>query len=250
MEGVCVEKNEEEKIVVKSDFFPAKEMVLNDIIEKFSDKKFVLKKRTDRIVKVQEKRISLTEIENISKNFSHVKDACCLKYEDVLACAIVVDDENFDIKLLKKYLSDLVEIVPKKWRILSEIPKNISGKIDYEKLKFFFGLNLTLPYIFEKNLEVNVAKIVLKFRKNSNFLKGHFDIKPIVPGVVQLYFAKYFLEEFFKKNLPTNNVKKLKFSNIINPEEKVTLRIIETEKSFEITYLSDDKIYSSCIFEK
>ncbi|MCI5889241.1 MAG: hypothetical protein MRZ62_07015, partial [Brachyspira sp.] len=191
-----------------------------------------------------------TEIENISKNFSHVKDACCLKCEDVLACAIVVDDENFDIKLLKKYLSGFVEIVPKKWRILSEIPKNISGKIDYEKLKFFFGLNLTLPYIFEKNLDVNVAKIVLKFRKNSNFLKGHFDIKPIVPGVVQLYFAKYFLEEIFKKNLLTSNVKKLKFSNIINPEEKVTLRIIETEKNFEITYLSDDKIYSSCIFEK
>lgn len=250
LEGVCVEKNEEGKIVVKSDFFPEKEIILNDIIEKFSDKKFILKKRTDRIVKVQEKRISLTEIENISKNFSHVKDACCFKYEDVLACAIVVDDENFDIKLLKKYLSDFVEIVPKKWRILSEIPKNISGKIDYEKLKFFFGLNLTLPYIFEKNLDVNVAKIVLKFRKNSNFLKGHFDIKPIVPGVVQLYFAKYFIQEIFKKNLPTNNVKKLKFSNIINPEEKVTLRIIETEKSFEISYLSDDKIYSSCIFEK
>ena len=50
LEGVCVEKNEEGKIVVKSDFFPAKEMVLNDIIEKISDKKFVLKKRTDRIV--------------------------------------------------------------------------------------------------------------------------------------------------------------------------------------------------------
>jgi len=248
---VKVSTDDEKKVVVSSNFFPQKRMVLNDIIEKFSDDKFYLKKRTDRVVKILEKRISLTEIENILKeNFSSIKEVCCLADKNILCCAVASFEEQADPLKYKKYLSDYVEIVPKKWRFLDEIPRNISGKIDYEKLQKIFNLNLTFPLIISKNFNKNFGEIKLKFRKNSNFFKGHFDIKPIVPGVVQLYFAKYFIEEFWGVNSVKSNVKKIKFSNIISADEEIILHITRREKSFDVTYLSDDKIYSSAIFEK
>ena len=88
------------------------------------------------------------------------------------------------------------------------------------------------------------------FYKNSNFFNGHFENFPIVPGVVQLFFADFFTENFLGIKLPLTEAKKVKFSNIISPDKEVTLIIKEKENSVEYTYLSDDKIYSSGIFVK
>ena len=73
---------------------------------------------------------------------------------------------------------------------------------------------------------------------------------PILPGVVQLYFAKYFADDIFNIEIPPTEAKKVKFSNIIRPDTPVTLRLKNLEKSLEFTYLADDKTYSSGIFVK
>lgn len=250
LKNVEISTEVEGKILVQSDFFPEKEMVLNDIIEKLSDETFTLKKRTDRIVKIQEKRISLTEIENYLKNFPDIKDTCCFQDGDRLNCAVTTFNYELESSELKKYLSNFVEITPKKWRILEEIPRNATGKIDYEKLRKIFSLNLSLPFILEKNMNNSTCEIKMRFKKTSNFFKGHFDIKPILPGVVQLFFAKYYAEDIFKISLQSGSVKKVKFSNIITPDETITIRLVNKDASVEFTYLTDDKIYSSGIFIK
>lgn len=250
LKHVEVTPDEESKITVTSDFFPEGHLVLNDIIEMLSERQFRLKKRTDRIVKILEKRISLTEIENKLKERPDIEDACCYQDGDHLNCAVAAHCRELTGTILKKYMGKFVEITPKKWRFLDEIPKNVSGKTDYEKLTELFGLNLSLPFVLEKKCTGNSAEIRMLFKKDSNFFKGHFDIKPIVPGVVQLFFARYFAEDLFKIKLSSNNIKKVKFSNIINPDETVTLRIINKENSVETAYMTDDKNFSSAIFIK
>ena len=88
------------------------------------------------------------------------------------------------------------------------------------------------------------------FYKNSNFFNGHFENFPIVPGVVQLFYVNFFTENMLGIKLPLTEAKKVKFSNIIPPDEEVILTIKNKENSIEYTYLSDDKIYSSGIFVK
>lgn len=250
MGGVEVYPDEDGRITVKSEFFPADKMVLNDVIEKKSESKFVLKKRVDRIVKILEKRISLDELENNLSKHKDIQECYCFAYADKLCCAVASHNPEVKPSELKKYLSNFSEILPKKWRILDEIPRTVSGKIDKVKLNKIFGSNLSYPSVYSRHISESQAEVEILFRKNSNFLKGHFDITPIIPGVIQLYYARFFAEDVFGIELSQEEVKKVKFSNIMRPDNRVTLKLINKEKSVEFTYVADDKIFSSGIFVK
>lgn len=243
---------------IKSDFFPEDEIFVNDKIEILPDRKIVLNGRSDRIVKVQEKRISLSELE---KNILHcgiVQDILCLKLDEKLCAAVVLNDEGKEFfikngiietkKFLKNYAGKVCEIVPKKWRFLVEIPKTISGKNDIEKIKNIFSVKLSYPFIFKKEITPDEVLLDMTFYKNSNFFNGHFENFPIAPGVVQLYFANHFIENFFGVELSKKVVKKMKFSNIITPDKKLTLKLKNKGKIFEYTYMANDTVFSSGIF--
>ncbi len=248
--GVEVCAAEDGRITVKSDFFPAEKMVLNDIVEKVSEREFVLKKRTDRIVKIQEKRISLDELENNLRTHAAVEACHCFVYDEKLCCAVVCNDETKEPAEFKRFLAGFSEILPKKWRILDEIPQTVSGKIDGAKLRKIFGSNLSMPFVFSRKCSAESAEIEMIFKRNSNFFKGHFDGIPVLPGVVQLYYARFFAEDVFGMELPHAEAKKIKFSNVMKPDTRVTLRLAINEKYVEFTYLADDKIFSSGIFVK
>lgn len=247
---VAFATNEEGCIIVKSDFFIEEKITLADIINKKSEKTFIVIGRNDRLVKIKEKRISLIEIENILKKHPQVLDAYCDKYDDSLACVVVTKDVTLEEKELKTFVGEYSEIVPKKWRFLDEIPKKETGKTDKEKINKIFGLNLSLPFVFEKRKIENGYEIELCFKEKSNFFRGHFDIKPILPGVVQMFYANWFINELLGIKVSTQEVKKVKFTNIINANEKVTLRLEDKNSQVEYTYLTNDKTFSSGIFLK
>ena len=102
------------RIIVKSEFFPEREVILNDLVEKLSENKFILKKRSDRIVKIQEKRISLDEMENNLKKHKSVKDCRSFVYDDKFCCAVVTDDVEIQASDLRHFLLQFSERVPKK----------------------------------------------------------------------------------------------------------------------------------------
>lgn len=242
--------DEDGRISVESDFFPAKKFVLNDVIEKISDEKFILKKRTDRLIKIQEKRISLDELENNLKKHSSVKDCHCFIYDEKLCCAAVVEDENITPLMLKNFLAGYSEILPKKWRIFDEIPKTSNGKIDSMKLKEIFGSNLSYPFVFSRRVDSQSAEIEMIFKKNSNFFRGHFDGYPVLPGVVQLYYAKFFAQDLFGIEFCNHDVRKVKFSDIMKPDTRVVLSFKNKDNSVEFAYKTDDKLFSSGILVK
>jgi len=251
-------KNADEGFFVKNDYFPEDEIFMSDKIEILAERKIILKERTDRIVKIQEKRVSLIEIENSIKNSGFVDDALCLKFGEKLCAAVVLNDNGKDFfikngvnetkKILKNYVRETSEISPKRWKFLYEIPKTISGKNDIEKIKKIFSTNLSYPFILNKTADLNEISLDLIFYKNSNFFNGHFENFPIVPGVVQLFYANYFIESLFGVELSKNVVKKMKFSNIIRPDVRLTLKMKNKDKNFEYTYLANDTIFSSGIF--
>lgn len=247
---VTITTDAQSQAIIKSEYFPQDYAHLSDIIEFVNDKEFIFKKRSDRLVKIYEKRISLDEIENNLKKHPKIKDCYCFMYEDKLACIAATDDINIEKIDLKHFLMDYSEIVPKKWRIVDELPKTATGKINRSKLLKLFGMNASLPFVKSRSIEQNKAKIELVFKQNCNFFNGHFNMMSILPGVVQLYYAKFFADDIFNIEIPPTEVKRVKFSNIIKPDTVITLQLENKEKSIEFTYLSDVKTYSSGIFVK
>ena len=262
LKNVEISKDEQSQIIIKSPYFLQDEVKLGDCIKSSDNKTFMLGQRTDRILKIQEKRINAIEIEEILNNSVFVDESYCFKYENKLACAAVlseqgkaayIDTDNFDrtalVKLLKAHVAQKSQIVPQRWKFLYEIPKTQRGKIDREKIEEFFNLNISLPLVLKYKKDNDSACFKLFFSKNCNFFAGHFDGFPVVPGVIQLYFANKFAKEAFKCEVLESPVKKIKFSHIIKPDEEIDLKLSLEGKNISYNYCRDDIIYSCGVME-
>ena len=115
-----------------------------DLAEIFEDGRFLLKGRSDSIVKIEEKRISMTEVENRLLETGLVEDvkvvAMTNDVRQYLAAAVVLnakgreqfkDTEKFMINrwfhdFLMKYFENVV--IPKKWRFMDKLPVDVQGK--------------------------------------------------------------------------------------------------------------------------
>ncbi|MCR5613026.1 AMP-binding protein [Treponema sp.] len=139
-----ISKNEEGCLNIKSPYIkdPAGFQTA-DLVDIYDDGRFLLKGRADSIVKIEEKRISLTEVENRLLQTGLVKDVCVVAMSDrrqYLAAALVFNDKGkekfkdwkkFDINMFfHDYLLDFFEnvVLPKKWRYLDELPMDLQGK--------------------------------------------------------------------------------------------------------------------------
>ncbi len=209
--------------------------------------------RTDRIYKIQEKRICATDIENELKTHSFINDVYIIKHSDKLASLCVLNlnglqylYKNGMTKLTKELKSHLTsDIIPQKWKFTDEIPKTQTGKIDIKSIEEIFNLNLSLPVVSQKSLSENKAEIKLYFYRNCNFFKGHFDGFPLVPGVVQLFFAQYFAKKIFNINCVSGQYRKIKFTNIIQPDKLITLELEYLSNGINYKYKDENANYSS-----
>ena len=115
-----------------------------DLAEIHEDGRFLLKGRSDSIVKIEEKRISMTEVENRLLESGLVEDvkvvALSNDVRQYLAAALVLnekgrlqfkDTEKFLInRWFHDYLMKFFEnvVIPKKWRFMDKLPTDVQGK--------------------------------------------------------------------------------------------------------------------------
>ena len=116
----------------------------SDLVEFQKDGRFLLKGRSDSIVKIEEKRISLIEIEDRLLKSGYVSDVKVVAMQNdvrqYLAAAVVLNEngkekfkdcEKFLINrffhdYLIKYFENVV--IPKKWRFVEKLPVDVQGK--------------------------------------------------------------------------------------------------------------------------
>ncbi len=116
-----------------------------DLVELCDDGRFLLKGRADSIVKIEEKRISMTEVENRLLETGFVSEvkvvALSNEVRQYLAAAVVLNaqgrekfahSEKFEMNrwfhdFLMKYFENVV--IPKKWRFVEKLPSDVQGKI-------------------------------------------------------------------------------------------------------------------------
>ena len=115
-----------------------------DLAEMLPDGRFLLKGRSDSIVKIEEKRISMTEVENRLLQTGLVNDVKVIALSNdvrqYLAAAIVLNEEgkkkfeNTEKYLINRYFHDFLMqyfenvVLPKKWRFVEELPVDAQGK--------------------------------------------------------------------------------------------------------------------------
>lgn len=253
-------KYENKILTVKSDYFSENYIELSDFTDFKGGNELAVITRVDRILKILEKRISAEKIEEYLKNSDLVFDVYCLKIGEKLGAAVVLSEigknfyikygQNDLIKKLKAFCGEKFEIIPQKWRFLPEIYKTPVGKIDREKIERIFTINLSFPLILEERVNTNIVEVDMIFPEHSNFFKGHFPKFPILPGVVSLYFVTFFANEFFKTELSPQIIRKIKFSQLIFPNKKVTLRLKNSEKSVDFEIFSHQNNFVSGIVSK
>ena len=180
-----------------------------------------------------------------------------LKLNDKLCAAVVLNEKgrqilekNGKLELVKTIKSNMAGAAArcKKWRFLFELPVNERGKINGKRVKEIFNTNLTYPDVIDFSINSTDARFDLIFPQKSNFFKGHFPEFPILPGVVQLFFVKEFIKDAFNLDFVPQKVKKVKFSSVIKPDEKVSLCLKKSETSIDYKFTKGDKIFSSGTF--
>lgn len=155
MENVTVRRQKDGTIDVVSPLFTGDGgKTIHDLIE-LHPEGFHLLGRKDRIVKIEEKRLSLTEIERRLMALDDVHDAAVIPTpqgrRSVLAAVIVLTssgeqrrrqsgDPTF-INELRQSLRGWLEPValPRRWRIVDEIPFNAQSKRAYSELEGLFS---------------------------------------------------------------------------------------------------------------
>lgn len=126
-----------------------------DLAEIREDGKFLLKGRSDSIVKIEEKRISVTEVENRLYESGLVQDASVVALtNDVrqyLGAVIVLNKEgkkkfeNAEKLTMNRYFHDFLMkyfenvVIPKKWRFVEKIPCDVQGKKHKLEIIAMFG---------------------------------------------------------------------------------------------------------------
>ncbi|SBT12028.1 AMP-binding protein [Vibrio celticus] len=115
-----------------------------DECEMVSENQFILKGRTDRVIKIEEKRVSLVEVEKRLEQLPWVSECVVIPFEEperlILASVLVLSDEGqatlatmsrgkFWLMLrseLRKWLEPIA--IPRKYRVVDEISLNSQGK--------------------------------------------------------------------------------------------------------------------------
>lgn len=232
---------------------------LNDMVELLQDgRKFLLKGRIDRLAKVGETQIFLPDLENVYCRHLYVESIRVEMLDGVLRALVVPSLEgkyalikggklNF-VKELNSFASAEFErkLLPKKFRIVNRFPLNPQGKLLLSSVKNLLLNKIDEPLLLEFDKTEQGFNCKLSFLKTSSYFKGHFPRIAILPGVVQLYFAEFFIKENFELRACAKTVKKLKFSSVIRPLDILSLKVRKTgDLSFSFEYSKGSGICSS-----
>src|SRR5471030_679961 len=235
--------------------------------------------RSDRIVKIEEKRISLDAMEAALIASSLAQEARVVLCDPVAGerqklAAFIVPTASARALLqvegklalnarLRAVLAGVVEAValPRRWRYLDQMPVNTQGKTTLAALLALLdddgrGTSIAaprprLPHLRELEREAagQPQRVLLELTAPAKLLyfDGHFTDAPILPGVVQLEWAIHYGRQYF--NLPPQfrAVHALKFQQVILPDSPVQLELLHDAQkgNLQFRYVSESGQHAS-----
>ncbi|MFO1252509.1 MAG: AMP-binding protein [Inhella sp.] len=212
---------------------------------------FVLLGRADRIVKIEEKRVSLAAIEQALLALGGVQElrlpllpgrrqelGVVLVPTAAAWEAIETQGRTAWLAPRKRALEPLLEatVRPRRWRLVSELPVNAQGKTTQAALAALFDPMRPSARLLQREAQRACWAIEVEARHPG--FDGHFPGHPVLPGVVQLDWAERFGREAFAHLLPAfAGLDQLKFQQVIPPGARVELELQCDEAGRELRFV-------------
>lgn len=225
-----------------SPFLKDESVQLDDQITMQADGKFILHGRLDRIVKLEEKRLSLTAMEQRLLESPWVMDAYTIMISrlnrDVVAAVVALNQDGLQmletqgrkalIQHLRATLSQWFDnvVLPRKWVFSNTIPLTAQGKIDKPLLMQLVDAdNNKLPQVLGFEITEGGVELAVKVCEDLLYFPDHFAGYPILPGVVQIAWVEHFGKLFFAINTLFSHMEVIKFVKVIQPGNRLKLTL-------------------------
>jgi len=199
----------------------------------------VLHGRKDRIVKIEEKRISLTAMERVLAATDLLSEAhiVVLDKPPRLTLGVValpsaagwlLHESEGKLALntaLRNVLAEHVEAValPRSWRYVHSLPIDSRGKLTEAALVNCFDARRAPARI--QSHSSHQAIILLDIHADSPHFDGHFPELPVLPGVTQVDWAMQLGHELFTLPAVFLRLDNVKFQHVIQPNSLITLEL-------------------------
>lgn len=211
---------------------------------------FELLGRLDRIIKFEEKRLSLDAIEQALQQHPYANDVHVrvLSHGDQqqLAAVCTLNNEGWQhlrqqgkrlfVQLLKNSVRAQLESIalPKRWRFELEIPRNSQSKPNHGAIEALFAPHKR-PVSHVVSADDTQAQISLWFPPELQCFQGHFPGLPIYPGVAQLDMVQHHARLLLLPNSVCVGMEQLKFQQPIRPYDQVLLDLEKNDCKVSFT---------------
>lgn len=206
------------------------------------DGRFELTGRLDRIVKLEEKRISLPMLETALAAHAFVSEARLGVVTDnraYLAALVALSENGLHAlrnggrraltETLRKHLADHCEALalPRRWRLLTRLPYNSQGKLPQTEVDALLQAPRPLqPERLSTAQQDDQWLLELAIPADLAHFTGHFPHTPVLPGVVQIDWAIGIARELIDDLPPRfNGMEVLKFQQLARPGDQLSLTL-------------------------
>ncbi len=215
-----------------------------------SDHGFTLLGRADRVLKIEEKRVSLSAVEQALLATALVQDLRVLTLpgpREQLAIVAVPTEAGWTMlesegkaaltHHLRAALRQSLDAValPRRWRFVSALPGNAQGKTTLEALRLLFDPRRPQPRV----LAVTSTSASLRIVADAALpqFDGHFSEHPVLPGVAQIEWAILLGRELFAALPPRFlALEGLKFQQVITPGKTIELQLDFKPEAGKLTF--------------
>jgi acyl-coenzyme A synthetase/AMP-(fatty) acid ligase len=227
---------------------------------------FRLRGRTDRTVKIAEKRLSLPDMESRLREHPAVAEAALVRVDgpgEPRVAAVVVPTAagralyaSGGRRALGRELAEHLArdfdrvLLPRTWRVADALPRDAQGKTSVRALRALLGEAPRRPELLAAQHQPGRSVVEWRVPADLAQLEGHFPGQPVVAGVVQVHWVMGVLEERLGAAPNPESLEALKFHHVLGPGDHVRLSL-EIEDGgarfrFELVDAADPKrIYSS-----
>ena len=212
-----------------------------DAVEFKADGRFILLGRVDRIVKLEEKRISLPMLEQALGTHEWIAEARLGVIQEnraSLGALVVLSAEGSRAlrsqgrkaltQALRQHLAGHCEALalPRRWRLLSQLPVNAQGKLPQAQIEALLREDRPkAPEVLSHTRTQEELLLQMKVPPDLAYFSGHFPTAPVLPGVVQVQWAHTLAVEWL--NLPPRfgGMEVLKFQQLVRPGDTLELSL-------------------------
>ena len=206
-----------------------------------ADGRFELLGRLDRIVKLEEKRISLPMLELALVSHEWVAEARLgVVHENraSLGALLVLSDKGlFALRehgrraltqALRQHLSEHCEALalPRRWRLLRNLPLNSQGKLPQAQVDaLLLAPRPKQPEIVSQREDEGQWTLSLSIPPDLAYFSGHFPKTPVLPGVVQVEWAMNLGQQLLDLPPRFAGMEVLKFQQLVRPGDAIELTL-------------------------